>query len=279
MRLLVILVLLVPVVVEAQTLGVMTATRGEPAPPPPAAAPAAQASGTAAAPGTPAAPGTDTTPARPARPKPAEGRPKWAEAFYTQVAPDRMSFTTSVVAIPLRCGKCVFRVMANEVKTQVEAPTPELRNELRQRIADVQSLIDNGGAYSINFARENQFGSRDRWFHGFFQSHAGLGKLDAPGEDSSNRYAANGSLELVTRFDIGKESETLEIVFAGRASGIQALSNSLLVGDGAKQMAVFQLLALVKVYGTTALTVSWTSVPGQQEYSPGLMVGFNAIKP
>jgi hypothetical protein len=266
-RLLVILVLLVPTVVEAQMLGVMTATRSQPAKPAPPAPPPPQTQDGVIVSAVAVTPKSD------------EGRPKWAESFATHVTDDRMSFTSSVVAIPLRCDRCVFRVMANEVKTDVEAATPELRNELRQRIADVQSLIDNGGAYSVNFAREGQFKSTGGWFHAFFQGHAGLGKLDAPGDDASNRYAANGSLELFTRFDLGKDSETLAIVFAGRASGIQALSRSLLVGDGAKQMAVFQLLALVKVYGTTALTVSWTRVPGQGDYAPGFMIGFNAIKP
>jgi hypothetical protein len=207
--------------------------------------------------------------------------PEWMSQFGASVAHDRASLTTRVVDIPLRAGVFFqhFSVSTNQVRTDAADPDKSLQTLLRQKISDAQALADNGGAYAGHVAAQKLFNCGD-FAQTFLSFATGYGKLDAPGNDESGRYAGNVTGQWFNRFVLGQKPGDLELIIGGRGTGLIG-GKTLITGTNVRRALLAEGYTVLKVFNANALTITYTGAPGQpkiNKYFSKFAIGLNASR-
>lgn len=208
-----------------------------------------------------------------------DGR-KFFEQLRASLTSDRSSITSALVSIPLKGTppnepkRFFFRVWGNKVTAQVDEDDSTKRRIRVQGISDIQSLIDNGGTWSAEYAyeRTTTCGNAARTF---LSLHSGIGKVDAPGNDPSGRFAGNATGEGVLRLDLSEKPGDFSAIVGARASFIRAFRNSLLATEDLNSLWVGQIFAAARIYGADALTASFTALNRGKKYNPKFSIAVN----
>jgi len=214
----------------------------------------------------------------PVNPPNAEDLRRYFSQLRANLATDRSSVTSNIFSIPLRGNpdsapkRHFFRVWGNRTTAQVNQDDSLKRRLAEQGISDVQSIIDNGGNWMAEYAYERTEKCGDI-LQSHFTFHSGFGKLDAPRDNASDRFAGSVTLEEVLDLDLGELPGQFGAIIGFRGSYVNGIGNSLLVSENVKRLAIAQAFGALRIFNANLVTMSGTLLSQAKRYNPKFSIG------